>query len=146
MKSVFALAVIFASSASLAHVQSGTFTGKDQNGKVCSFTVGAEYFENNQPHPLNERLPVSGIQFNGHTVAVKEWNVGHPPVVNIEKGLVRFNHDYFQGIVATKTGAASLILLKTEEEVPEGHAPLGIKYIEDNYRNRQESKVSTCTL
>lgn len=130
----------------VAHVKPGTYTGKDQNGKACQFTVGQEWFENNQHHPLNERIPVLGIQFAGHALSEVIWNVGHPPVLNVEKGLVRFNHDLFSQIVATKFGGASVVLLKNPEETPEGHEPVGVIYIEDHYRDQTSSKKLTCTL
>lgn len=146
MSRLFALVILFASSVSFAHVKAGVYNGKDQTGKPCSFEVGEQYFENNMPHPLNERVPVSNVKFADTIVSVEKWNVGHPPVVDLEKGLVRFNHDYFQGIAATKTGGAMLVLLKDEEESADGHSPLGITYIDDNYRSRQDSKKLTCTL
>lgn len=146
MSRLLTLVILFVSSVSLAHIKAGSYTGKDQSGNVCSFKVGEEYFENSLPHPLNERVPVSEVKFANQAVAVTSFNVGHPPVVDLEKGLVRFNHDYFQGLNATKTGGAMLVLLKDEEESAEGHSPLGIKYIEDNYRSRPDSKNLTCTL
>lgn len=143
-KLIFAILVF--SFAAQAHVSTGTFTGTDQNGKVCSFTVGAEWFENNLHHPLNERIPITGITFDGQLVSYPDWNVGHPPVVTADKGLVRFNHDIFQQQIATKVGGAAVIIGKSAEEAPQGHAPLSLTYIEDVYQSPSASKNWTCTL
>ena len=128
-----------------AHVEPGQYTGHDQNGNVCSFTVGDMWFEADMHHPLTERLPVSEIQFITKTKDSVTWNLGHPPVVNTAVGTNRFNHDIFQQITPNKVGANSVTLLKGPEESEDGK-PVGIIYIEDNYKNKAESKHLTCLL
>lgn len=145
MRSIIALFLVIPSLA-CAHVETGTFSGKDQNGDACQFEVGEQWFENNKPHPLNERIPVSKIQFKGGEVAQVIWNLGHPPVVNAEAGQARFNHDLFQEVVASDSGGIAVILLKNPKEDAKGHKPLGLIYIDDSYKDAAKSKKLTCTL
>ena len=128
-----------------SHVIVGKYKGLDQNGKECSFRVEEVYFEDEFAHPLNERLPVTEITFEGKIVDGLIWHLGHPPVVNTALGVNRFNHDIFQQIVATKVGADSVTLLKAEEK-EEAAKPVGVIYIQDNYRNKDQSKKMTCLL
>ena len=130
-----------------AHVEPGNYTGIDQNGAACSFTVLDMWFEDNMHHPLTERLPVTDLKFATAKVEAVIWNLGHPPVVNTELGLNRYNHGLFQQIVPTKVGAASVTLLKKDDKEGEDDGkPVGVIYIEDNYRNKAESKKVTCLL
>ena len=128
-----------------AHIEKGDYKGIDQNGKVCSFRIGEMWFEGEIEHPLTERIEVSKLEFADFKPVLNQFQTGHPPVVNIEAGLVRFNHDIFQDIVATGTGAVSVTILKQKEESAEGK-PVGIIYIEDSYRNKADSKKITCLL
>lgn len=145
MKLALLLAASVLSFSAMAHVEPGPYKGLDQNGKVCSFTIGDMYFENDMRHPLTERLRVSEIVFVERNTADAVWSLGHPPVVNTEVGSNRYNHDIFQQIVPTKTGATSVTVLKGPEESEDGK-PVGIIYIEDNYKNAAESKKLTCLL
>lgn len=145
MKSLLTAIAFLATTNLFAHVLPGSYQGKDQTGADCSFTVHEDWFEDNMPHPLTERLPVSAIKLANVTTSEVIWNLGHPPVVNIESGLNRFNHDIFQQIVPNSTGATSVTLIKSEEK-EEAQKPIGIIYIEDNYKNKNESKKVTCLL
>jgi hypothetical protein len=145
MSKFMALCALVFSMGVSAHVKPGNYSGVAQDGKACSFSVGLGFFENNTPHPLNEREPVSQIVFADHSDS-EQWNLGHPPVVSVEEGKVRFNHDIFQAIKVTKVGANSITLYKDEEESEEGHAPIGITYVIDNYRDASQSKKLTCIV
>ena len=145
MKSLIALLFITTTATAIAHVAPGKYVGKDQNGKLCSFVVGEAFFENNLPHPLNERLPVEAIEFDNTTLAAQAWSLGHPPVNDIERGLVRFNHDLFQAFIATPTGGASVTIVKAPEKEEE-KAPVSLIYINDVYRSKDQSKKLICTL
>lgn len=145
MRTILFLAALGFSLPSFAHVKPGTYQGKDSDGQLCQFTVGEVWFENNQPHPLNERIPVAAIEFTGKNLAAPSWNLGHPPVVSLEKASVRFNHDLFQQTMPTSSGAAALTLLKGDEN-EEGSAPRGLIYMEDNYRDPSASKKFSCYL
>ncbi len=137
------LAAILFSMNAFAHVAPGEYTGVDQDGAKCTFTAGEMWFEDNMHHPLTERLPLSHISFKGKMVDEVIWNLGHPPVVNTDTGSNRYNHDIFQQIIPTKTGATSVTLIKGDEE---SDTPVGIIYMEDNYRNKDESRKLTCLL
>jgi hypothetical protein len=129
-----------------AHVLPGHYEGKDQAGNVCSFTVGKMWFENNLPHPLTERLEVTLVKFQEATVDTV-WALGHPPIIDTDNGKNRFNHDIFQQIVPNKTGATSLTVIKGEEkEEEEGGKPVGIIFVNDNYKNAAASQKLTCLL
>ncbi|MEZ0392744.1 MAG: hypothetical protein ACAH59_11045 [Pseudobdellovibrionaceae bacterium] len=145
MRHLFFVVSLF-SSLVLADMKPGAYQGLDQSGKACKFTLGEGWFEDNLPHPLNERVPVSGIGFEGQTLDQAVWNVAHPPQLDVQEGRVRFNHDSFTQIVATPFGAVSVVLLKDSAESSEGHKPSGLVYIEDHYKNATDSKKLTCTL
>ncbi len=147
LKALSVLLLATLSFTALAHVEPGKYTGRDQNGSACSFTVLDMWFEDNMHHPLTERLPVTDLTFTGVEVEALIWNLGHPPVVNTERGLNRYNHGLFQQIVPTKVGAASVTLLKKDDkESDDDGKPVGVIYIEDNYRTKAESKKVTCLL
>lgn len=146
MKAMLFSLVLFSLS-SYAHVEPGNYSGRDQNGKDCSFIVGDMWFEDNMHHPLTERLPVSGITFAGVQMDNVIWNLGHPPVINTEVGTNRYNHGLFQQIIPTKVGAESVTLLKRDDkEDEEDGRPVGIIFVKDNYRSRDLSVVRTCLL
>ena len=136
--------VLFISLSALAHVEPGQYRGVDQSGEACEFTVHEQRFENNEPHPLNERIPVDQIKF-GSLSLPETWSLSHPPVVDTDKGLARFNHDLFQAVKPSKSGALSLTLLKGDDHSGD-HKPKGLIYIDDNYRNKSQSKRWSCTL
>ena len=129
--------------AAWAHVPAGRYTGQDKAGQSCSFTVGEQWFVDQKPHPLNERIPVLNIELPGSPALTGiTWDVFHPPVVNSERGQVRFNHDLFHGVAATEFGAVSVVLVKgATEEAP----PQKLIYIEDNYRDSKKSIQTECT-
>lgn len=145
MTKLVVLLSILTSFAALAHVEPGDYKGHDQNGKLCTFTIGDMFFESELKHPLTERLHVLNIVFNDKNAAADKFSLGHPPVVNVEEGLNRYNHDIFQQIVPNKTGATSVTVIKRDED-SEDASPVAIIYIEDNYKNKAESKKLTCTL
>lgn len=145
MKHTLLMALALISLSAQAHVEPGTYKGLDQSGAACTFTIGEMYFENDMHHPLTERLRVAEIIFTNVNTGAEKFSLGHPPVVNVEAGKNRYNHDLFQQIIPTKTGATSVTVLKGPEE-DEAGLPVGIIYIEDNYRNAAESKKLTCLL
>lgn len=138
------LSCLFALNA-FAHVTPGKYEGQDQNGKPCTFTVGDSWFEDNVAHALNERLPVSHIAFNEKFVDEVIWNLAHPPVVSLDFGTNRINHNLFQQIIPSKSGAVSVTLLINDEKRGE-QPPYGIVYINDNYRSQSQSSKMACTL
>lgn len=133
----------FSSAQAFAHVSKGEYKGHDLAGKACSFKVGETWFADEIEHPLTERIEITKIAFFKFSPELNQFQAGHPPVVNVESGLVRFNHDIFQDVTPSFTGAVSVTLLKGKEE---SGTPVGIIYIEDNYKVASKSKKMTCLL
>ena len=145
MKKTLLAVALLASLSAFAHVEPGNYVGKDQAGNSCSFTVGDMWFENDMHHPLTERLKVSDVLFTTATVTT-QWNLGHPPVIDTDAGSNRYNHDIFQQIVPNKTGATSLTLIKGSEEKEDSGKPVGIIFVDDNYKDAAKSQKLTCLL
>lgn len=116
-----------------AHLNPGTYQGTKADGSECSMTAGAQYFENNTPHPLNERIPV--------TIGQDTFIVGHPPVIRSEESLVYFNHDLFQGLIPTRTGAKAIEIAMVHS--PEFEGPRSFTYME-NFWNANRRESFTC--
>lgn len=114
MKTLIFTFIALLSSSSWAHVEPGTYHGTAENGASCSMTAGETYFENQVPHPLNERIQM--------TIENDIFLVGHPSIVKPEESLAYFNHDVFQGVLPTKTGAKALIIHMVHSEEFEGPA------------------------
>lgn len=97
-----------------AHVEPGTYQGSTDDGITCHMTAGQTYFENQMAHPLNERIQI--------TIDNDVFLVGHPPLVKPEESMAYFNHDLFQGVLPTKTGAKALIIHMVHSDEFEGPA------------------------
>lgn len=119
----FLAALTFATSA-LAHVEPGIHKGTTADGKECSMVAGETYFEKNTPHPLNERIKI--------TVDGTEFIVGHPPIINAKEAVVFFNHDVFQGLSPTSSGAKAIEIEMEHTEQFEG--PKSFTFIENAWR------------
>lgn len=135
----FALAVaVLLSSAvpAFAHVEAGTWIGTTPAGASCSLLAGNQYFENNIQHPLNERIP---IQVNG-----TQFIVGHPPVVSTTQPSAYFNHNMFQAVVPTSTGAMALVIDMVHQESYEG--PTGYHVITQNWRTGAVTKMDCLNI
>ncbi len=131
MKFVFALALIILSVPALAGVKAGTWTGTTADGKACSMTASETYFENSAHHPLNERIKM--------TVEGTEYVVGHPPIVDAATSTAFFNHDLFQGLVPTATGAKALVIDMIHSETKEG--PVRFTAIENKWRTGEKTSI-----
>lgn len=127
MKLLSALCLLLPLSAA-AHVTPGTYTGKNAEGASCSMTAGETYFAGN-PHPLNERIAI--------TVGSDEFTVGHPPVLDFANAVAFFNHDVFQGVLATKTGARAVEIEMVHEEGREG--PAAFTFVENFWKSGQKT-------
>jgi hypothetical protein len=129
MKWMIALTALAATPA-FAHIEPGTYKGVTNGGKECSMVAGEQYFENNKPHPLNERIRV--------TVGETTFVVRHPPVIRSEESLVFFNHDLFQGLEPTDTGARALEIEMVHSAELEG--PRSFTWMENSWKEgRRES-------
>lgn len=130
MKFIFSFVFLF-SSVSFAHIEEGQWTGMIDKGTICSMNVGVQFFENQMPHPLNERIPVevNGVKFV----------VGHPAIIDASTSTAAFNHDLFQGVVATPTGAQALVIEMIHTKTEEG--PKNFTFIDHNYKTGEKSAL-----
>lgn len=128
MKCLAALSLLL-SSAAFAHIDAGTYKGKTADGKDCSFMSGPTYFEKNTPHPLNERIAI--------TIDGKTFVVGHPPVVNAKEAVAFFDHDHFQGILPTPTGAEAVEIEMVHSAEYEG--PKSLTWIGNEWREQKRA-------
>lgn len=117
--------------AAFAHVEPGTYTGITADKSVCSMVAGAQYFVDDKPHPLNERIRI--------TVDGTEFVVGHPAVIDTSKDLVSFNHDLFQGVRATNTGAQVLEIVMSHEPGKEG--PVSFALVENFWKTGKKTAL-----
>lgn len=128
---LLSLTVFLAASVSFAHIEPGVYKGATDKNEVCEMTVIRQYFENNKPHPLNERIE---LQIAGET-----FKVGHPPVIDAKNSVVFFNHDMFQGLVPTDTGAKAVEITMVHSEEFEG--PSDFTVIENKWRSGEKSRL-----
>jgi hypothetical protein len=119
----------------LAHIEAGAHKGKTPAGEDCLMKVGRSYFNDNFHHPLNERIEVS---VNG-----VDFVVGHPPVISVNQQIVYFDHDRFQGVKATPTGAQGLEITMKHTATEEG--PTEFHFITHDYA-KNERQVQSCRL
>lgn len=108
---------------SMAHIEPGTWKGNVKEGVNCIMEVGAQSFENGLRHPLNERIAI--------TIGAIQYSVHHPYSMNIQDGTVSFNHDLFEAVVPTKTGAYALQIVM--KHTPEYEGPVSYSVMEDNW-------------
>jgi hypothetical protein len=130
MKLMTAILCLLAAPA-FAHIEKGNHEGKTAAGETCTLTAGDQTFVNGQHHPLNERIEIQ--------VGADKFVVGHPPVIDAAAGTAFFNHDQFQGILATSTGATALVIEMIHTEEKEG--PESYTLITHNWRANQATKV-----
>jgi hypothetical protein len=102
----------FISLNAFAHIEKGIYTGTTPDGMPCGMESVDSYFEQNTPHPLNERIKISVL---GDT-----FTVGHPPVINASQAIAHFNHDRFEGILPNSKGAKAILIHMNHEEGSEG--------------------------
>ncbi len=124
MKSSFLITAVLLGMTANANIEPGNWVGATVKGEECSMLVGEAYFENNMGHPLNERIRI--------TVGADAFAVGHPPVVSSADSLAFFNHDMFQGIVPTSTGAKAYIINMVHTSAFEG--PTSFEVIENQWK------------
>ncbi|MES3038983.1 MAG: hypothetical protein V4736_13840 [Bdellovibrionota bacterium] len=129
MKLVIFFATLVMSATACAHMELGTYVGKTADGQACQMTVEKVYYENDVKHPLNERVAI--------TVNNEKYLVGHPPVISVSEILASFDHDQFQGILPTATGAKALVVKM--EHTPTFEGPSAFNLISHEYKaNKRE--------
>jgi len=134
MKLMIATFVLTLASTAFSHIEKGEHRGQTAEGTACSLIAGEQSFENNQHHPLNERIKVQ--------VGSDHFTIAHPPVIDAEKSVAFFNHDQFQGVLPTATGAKALVVEMAHTESKEG--PVSFTLITHHWKSGEASKV-VCT-
>ena len=74
MKNLIILALTICSFGAYAHIEIGTYTGKNDAREACSFEVKGVTFKDNVRHPLNERVV---IVVDGQT-----FELSHRPMID----------------------------------------------------------------
>ncbi|HVK61973.1 MAG TPA: hypothetical protein VM432_10500 [Bdellovibrionales bacterium] len=133
-KLALVLAASFFSFSALAHMEPGTHKGTTNKGTECSMLVGKMIFENGMHHPLTERVEV--------TVGSDKFMVGHPAVIDAATATASFNHDLFQAVLPTSTGAKALVITMVHSDEFEG--PADFTFIENNWQTGEKTSI-VCT-
>jgi hypothetical protein len=109
MKSILIVFFLFAGSAQ-ADLLLGVFQGKTPSGEVCEIQVKSKFYFPDQKHPLNERVSV--------TVEGLNWDLAHPPALNLALGTVSFDHNIFQHIVPIENAvqASEALVMKIDHD------------------------------
>lgn len=123
MKQLF-LITLLTSIFAQAHIEEGTWKGSVREGVDCFMDAGAQTFEGGLRHPLAERIEIK----IGNTT----YSVHHPYSIDATTGQVAFNHDLFEGVVPTKTGAYALQIKMVHTEEFEG--PASFSVMEHNWK------------
>lgn len=131
MKILIAALSLLVVSAAQAHLEIGTYTGVMANGQPCSLESISQWFEKNQPHPLNERVKVR--------VSGEEYIGGHPPVIEAAKNTAFFNHDVFQAVNATPVGARALLIEMVHTAQFEG--PRAFQLIDHQWKQNVKQSI-----
>lgn len=127
------LPFVLVSSAS-AHLEIGTYEGKDSTGAVCSLRIIDEVFEGDLHHPLTERFVVDYLG--------KIFKVGHPFIFSAADKKASFDHDHLNASLPFKGGSEGLEIKMDHSEGRDG--PSEFHYVSDDYRNDLNDKVSDC--
>lgn len=136
MKFIYIILTLIISNTAGAHLNLGAYTGKTANNQTCSFIVEKSYFENNMQHPLNERIILN--------VGNLKFTVQHPPVVDVQNAIAAYNHDLFQGLIATSVGAQAIVITMKHTTREEG--PTEFHLINHEYKTNKKEKVSCYNL
>lgn len=131
---LLSFAALLVSVSAFAHVEPGMYKGTKADGSECSMVAGETYFEKETPHPLNERISIR--------VGEDAFVVGHPPVFQPKDSFVYFNHDVFQGILPTATGAKAIEIEMVHTKDKEG--PVSFTFVENQWRAKVRSSY-TCS-
>lgn len=128
------IVLVFLGLAAHADFEVGVYQGSDQNGKVCSFSAGSQTFENNVPHPLNERFAI--------TVSGDNFQVYHPRAIDAATSTVSFNHEILESVLPFNAGSKALVIEMMHSESFEG--PTAFTWIMDNWKTGEKAKI-VCT-
>lgn len=132
MKTIIPIAILTLSFSTFAHIAPGTWKGVISEDANCFMDVGAQTFENNLHNPLNERIAI--------TIGTTTYSVRHPYSINPADGTISFNHEVFEGVVATDTGAYALQIKMLHTDNYEG--PVSLSVMEHNWKTGAKEVVN----
>ncbi len=124
MKNFLVLITLFLPFLALGHIEKGTWKGSVREGVDCFMDVGDQSFLDDIHHHLNERIQVK--------VGAIEYMVKHPYSIDTKTGTIDFNHDIFEGVVATPTGAYGIQINFVQSDNFEG--PSGFSVMEHDWK------------
>lgn len=132
-KIIFTLMAV--TSVASAHVEVGVYTGKNADGRVCRFEVKEVRYENNQRHPLNERV----------VIAMQDLTptLSHPAIVSLTENKVGFDHDQLSYVKPTPTGAIAYALKM--DHTPGNDGPKSLHFINSNFSNPANNTSWVCS-
>lgn len=123
MKAIFLVTLLTAIFAN-AHIDEGTWKGVVREGVNCFMDAGKQSFEGGLRHPLAERIEIK--------IGTTTYSVQHPRAIDAITGQVSFNHDLFEGVVPTATGAFAVQIKMVHTEEFEG--PASFSVMEHNWK------------
>lgn len=138
MKRIFIslLLTTFTALPAMAHIEPGLWYGKTDEGKTCFMEVGPQYFVDDIHHPLNERIDLR--------VLADKFTVGHPPVVDPSQKITSFNHDLFQGVIATPKGGRSIQIEMVHE--PKNEGPVSFTVIDHQWKSDVRTMIKCSNI
>lgn len=136
MKLILLSTIALLSFAASAHIEPGTWKGTVSSEANCFMEVGEQTFENNTANPLNERIQI--------TIGSTSYSVRHPYQIDAVKGTVTYNHDMFEAVTPTKTGAFALQIHMEHSENYEG--PTSMSVMEHDWKTGFREVVNCSNL
>lgn len=108
----------------MAHIEKGTWKGSVREGVDCFMDAGEQSFVDGIHHPLNERIQIK--------VGAIDYVVRHPYLIDTQTGTIDFNHDLFEGVFATPTGAYAIQIKMLHS--PNFEGPESFSVMEHNWK------------
>lgn len=119
-----------------AHIELGIYKGVNAENQVCSFEVKEVTYRDNVRHPLHEKVRI--------TVDGKDFELTHPPVLNIELGTVTAEQEVFTGTVGVARAAYGVQIVMGESDVS-GHGPQQLYVLFNDYRDSTKNTKTVCS-
>ena len=119
-----------------ADIEKGTWKGTVREGVDCFIDAGEQTFEGGLHHPLSERIDIK--------IGQTHYSVHHPYSIDPEKGAVKFNHDLFEGVVPTATGAYAVQINMVHSDEFDG--PSSFSVMEHNWKTGDIELVKCLSL
>lgn len=136
MKTILCTLVFAFSMTAHSHIEKGTWRGDVSANAFCFMEVGDTTFINNIKNPLNERIAIQ--------IGQTQYSVKHPHSVDFVSGTISFNHDVFEDVVPTATGAYALQIKMSHNS--QGSAPESLSVMEHDWKSGFKEVVACKNL